>query len=166
MPYKVTTLVNIGDTIEQSQQTYDSLEEARRAFLQYLYGARARELSHKGFSPNEINDNLIREIYGDTDPDTSFAMFSDDILCAAQIEDESKTDYYRDVEYNYANENYVYIDAWKSDDVEEENGEVVAVVHKSGDVYYINPVARYSNRVKQAIREVKERIKNNYYVFI
>ena len=166
MPYKVTALVNVGDTVEQSQQTYDSLVEARRAFLQYLYGARVRELLRNGYAMGEINDNLIKEIYGDTDPDTSFAMFSDDTLCAAQIEDESKTDYYRGVQYNHAHENYVYIDAWKSDDVEEENGEVVAVVHKSGDVFFVNPVARRSNRVKQAIREVKERIKNNYYEFI
>lgn len=58
-------------------------------------------------------------------------------------------------------ENFWSIDAWRTSDDNEE-GKVVAVIHdKSGDVYYIEPEARFSPRVKEVIDSMVDEIRSN-----
>ena len=51
-------------------------------------------------------------------------------------------------------EGFTTIDVWEDDN---ENGRVVAVVHKSGDVFFIDNRLRFDEEVQTAIKEVKER---------
>ena len=54
----------------------------------------------------------------------------------------------------YNEEGFWTVDAWESDN---EEGKVLAVIHVSGDVYYIEPEARYSALVQEVISEkIKE----------
>ena len=55
---------------------------------------------------------------------------------------------------------FTTIDAWMTEDDNEE-GKVVAVVHDSGDVWYIEPDARLDEGVANAILEVKNRLGRN-----
>ena len=51
---------------------------------------------------------------------------------------------------------FTTIDVWEDDN---EEGRVVAVVHNSGDVYFIDNGLRFNEEVQIAIDEVKERLK-------
>ena len=66
---------------------------------------------------------------------------------------------YSDVKCDFHDDDahFTTIDAWKSDDDMEE-GKVVAVVHDSGDVWYIETDARIDEEVEKAILEVKNRL--------
>lgn len=58
-------------------------------------------------------------------------------------------------------ENFWSVDAWRTSDDNEE-GKVVAVIHdKSGDVYYIEPEARFSPRVKEVVDSMVDEIRSN-----
>ena len=65
-------------------------------------------------------------------------------------------DDYMEVRNNFDNgEGYTTIDAWKTSDPDEE-GKVVAVVNNTTkEVFYIEPSARFSKRVQEAINELK-----------
>jgi hypothetical protein len=52
---------------------------------------------------------------------------------------------------------FTTIDAWRTGDDDEE-GKVVAVVHDSGDYWYIDPDAINDPMVEQAIKEVQQRL--------
>lgn len=68
-----------------------------------------------------------------------------------KIYSEVRCDYHDD------DAHFTTIDAWRSGDDNEE-GKVVAVVHDSGDVWYIEPDARVDEGVAKAILEVKNRL--------
>ena len=70
---------------------------------------------------------------------------------------EQKKDIYEIVDnYFYNEDSHFYcIDAYKWG---EEEGHVVAVVHNSGDVWFCHPEARISEKVRNAIKEVQEKI--------
>lgn len=55
-------------------------------------------------------------------------------------------------------EGFTTIDVWEND---EEEGRVVAVVHDSGDVYFIDNGLRFNEEIQTAINEVKERLKKS-----
>lgn len=63
---------------------------------------------------------------------------------------------YAEVRNDFDNgEGYTMIDAWKTSDPDEE-GKVVAVVNNTTkEVFYIEPSARFSKRVQEAINELK-----------
>ena len=52
-------------------------------------------------------------------------------------------------------EGFTTIDVWEDNN---EQGRVVAVVHNSGDVYFIDNTLRFDKQVLSAIKEVKERL--------
>lgn len=62
---------------------------------------------------------------------------------------------YTQVNNTYDNgEGYITIDAWRTDD-ENEEGKVIAVINKTTkEPYYIDNMARYSEMVQKAINEV------------
>ena len=64
---------------------------------------------------------------------------------------EVRNDYHDDQNH------YTTIDAWETEDDSEE-GKVVAVVHDSGDVFFVDNAARNSDMVCTAILEVKQRL--------
>ena len=64
---------------------------------------------------------------------------------------EVRNDYYDESAH------FTTIDAWKSDDDNEE-GKVVAVVHDRGDYWYTDPEAINDPMVEQAIKEVQNRL--------
>lgn len=68
-------------------------------------------------------------------------------------------DMFAEVRNNFHDDDnhYTTIDAWESEDDNEE-GRVVAVVHDSGDVFYVDNAARNSDMVRTAILEVKQRL--------
>lgn len=70
---------------------------------------------------------------------------------------EQKKDIYEIVDnYFYDEDSHFYcIDAYKWG---EEEGHVVAVVHDSGDVWFCSPEARISEKVRNAINDVKDEI--------
>ena len=59
-----------------------------------------------------------------------------------------------EIRNNY-NEGFTTIDVWEDDN---ENGRVVAVVHNSGDVFFIDNGLRFDEDVQAAIKEVKEHL--------
>lgn len=62
-------------------------------------------------------------------------------------------------------ENFWSVDAWRTSDDNEE-GKVVAVIHdKSGDVYYIEPEARFSPRVKEVVDSMVDEIRSKKQSF-
>lgn len=67
---------------------------------------------------------------------------------------------YAEVRNDYFDEtdNFWRIDAWETDD-DNEDGKVVAYVHTSGDAVICEPKARNSALVKEAIKELQQRIK-------
>ena len=60
-------------------------------------------------------------------------------------------------DYHDGSSNFTTIDAWLTDDDNEE-GKVVAVVHDSGDYWIIDPDAGYDPKVMNAINEVRSRL--------
>ena len=50
------------------------------------------------------------------------------------------------------------IDAWIGN---EDEGKIVAVVHDSGDVWYIDNTARYDDLVQERIKELVDKLKAN-----
>lgn len=66
------------------------------------------------------------------------------------------TDIYAEVRTDYNADGFTCIDAWRTDDDNEE-GRTVAVVHESGDVYYNEPEARRSQMVTEAVAQVRAR---------
>ena len=60
-------------------------------------------------------------------------------------------------DYHDDDAHFTTIDAWMTEDDNEE-GKVVAVVHDSGDVWYIETDARIDEEVEKAILEVKNRL--------
>ena len=72
-------------------------------------------------------------------------------------------DIFCEVVCNYNNgEGFWTVDAWKKkEENAEETGQVVAVIHeKTGDVFYVNQMARTSATVQEVIRMKKEEIDN------
>lgn len=67
----------------------------------------------------------------------------------------TKERYYDEVRNNYTDGNFTYIDAWEHD---KDEGHTVAVVHGTGDVFYI-PGYRIDSLVEEAIDEVIDKIK-------
>lgn len=65
---------------------------------------------------------------------------------------------FSEVRNNYYNEeeHYTSIDAWVSD--EEDTGMCVALVYDSGDVVYLDPIAKEDVDVQASIKEVKEKL--------
>jgi hypothetical protein len=57
-------------------------------------------------------------------------------------------------------DNYTHIDIWLSADDSEEGKSVAIVDNDSGKVFYIDNTYRLSNKVKEAIEEVKNRVKS------
>ena len=70
-------------------------------------------------------------------------------------------EFYSEVKNDYNNgEGFICIDAWKTDDPEEP-GKVVAAVHKfTGDIFYIEPEARQSPKVAEALRDIVPNMSN------
>lgn len=69
---------------------------------------------------------------------------------------------YAEVHNDYFDESdhFWRIDAWKTSD-DDETGKVVAVIHDpSGDIYYVEPEARFSPMVQEAIKQRVETIRN------
>ena len=69
----------------------------------------------------------------------------------ANVYSEVRNDYYDEESH------FTAIDAWIGD---EDEGMTIAVVHDSGDVWYIDNGARYNDEVNKAIDEVKARLAN------
>lgn len=67
--------------------------------------------------------------------------------------------HYNEIKSNYRDGNFTCIDAWETDD-ENEEGKVIAVVHNSGDVYYIDKRAMYDEQVTAEINKVLTTIKD------
>jgi hypothetical protein len=68
---------------------------------------------------------------------------------------------YAEVRSNYEDDEYVYIDAWKTDKDNEE-GKVVARVHiDTGKVQYLNEKDKYDTRVNEEIKQVLADLSNN-----
>lgn len=69
-------------------------------------------------------------------------------------------DLYEEVRCDYHDDDnhYTTIDAWEQNC---EEGKVVAVVHDSGDVWFIDNTARASRKVIEAINHVKETLKSD-----
>lgn len=67
---------------------------------------------------------------------------------------------YSEVRCDFLNdENFWSVDAWRTDDDNEE-GKTVAVIHERyGDVYYINPDAKNSPKVKEVVNAFVEEIR-------
>ena len=77
--------------------------------------------------------------------------YSGEKLMEQDMFGEVRNDYHDD------DNHYTTIDAWETEDDSEE-GRVVAVVHDSGDVFYVDNAARNSDMVRTAILEVKQRL--------
>ena len=71
-------------------------------------------------------------------------------------------EFYSEVKNDYNNgEGFICIDAWKTDDPDEP-GKVVAAVHKNtGDIFYIEPEARLSPKVAEALKDIVPNTSNN-----
>ena len=71
-------------------------------------------------------------------------------------------EFYSEVKNDYNNgEGFICIDAWKTDDPDEP-GKTVAAVHKTtGDIFYIEPEARLSPKVAEALRDIVPNVSNN-----
>ena len=62
--------------------------------------------------------------------------------------------HYKCVDTNYfdTEQNFWCVDAWRTDD-ENEEGKVVAVIHASGDYFITDPEARSCENVQKAISD-------------
>jgi len=58
----------------------------------------------------------------------------------------------------YDGDGFFTVDAWRTANDDEE-GKVIAVIHTSGDVYYIEPEARISPMAQEVIKDMVEKIK-------
>lgn len=88
---------------------------------------------------------------------------TDYVLDVIQWGDTEKEDVFPLAVCNYNNgEGFWTVDAWKKKEEDaEETGQVVAVIHeKTGDVFYVNQMARTSATVQEVIRMKKEEIDN------
>ena len=71
-----------------------------------------------------------------------------------------KKEWYEEVRCNYNNEEGFWcVDAWKPNT---EQGEVIAAIHETtGDIFYIDPMARISPLAQEVIKEKIKEIKKN-----
>ena len=68
---------------------------------------------------------------------------------------------YAEVKCDYNNgEGFWCVDAWRTGNDDEE-GRVIAVVHDSGDVFYIEPEGRFSPLAQEVINAKVKEIKVN-----
>ena len=69
-------------------------------------------------------------------------------------------EWYEEVRCDYNNEEGFWcVDAWKTN---KEEGEVIAAIHdKTGDIFYIDPMARVSPLTQEVIKEKVKEIKND-----
>lgn len=69
--------------------------------------------------------------------------------------------HYNSVEITYFDEerNFYTVDAWKTDDPDEE-GKVVGVVHPTGDYYIFDYDAMMCENVNRNVKEFSEYLKN------
>ena len=84
--------------------------------------------------------------------DTIVSPYTSTPLRPEDLYEEVRCDYHDDENH------YTTIDAWERYCKE---GKVVAVVHDSGDVWFIDNTARASRKVLEAIAHVKEKLKTN-----
>lgn len=82
--------------------------------------------------------------------DTIVSPYTSTPLKPEDLYEEVRCDYHDDENH------YTTIDAWEYNC---EEGKVVAVVHDSGDVWFIDNAARASRKVLEAIDHVKETLK-------
>ena len=70
-------------------------------------------------------------------------------------------DIFCEVVCNYNNdEGFWTVDAWRTPDENEETGEVIAAIHeKTGDVFYVNQMARTSAKAQEIITQKVSEIK-------
>ena len=84
--------------------------------------------------------------------DKTFSPYTRTPLKPEDLYEEVRCDYHDDENH------YTTIDAWEHDC---EEGKGVAVVHDSGDVWFIDNTARASRKVIEAINHVKEALKSD-----
>lgn len=71
---------------------------------------------------------------------------------------EKRKEPFSEVRNDFMAGNFVFIDAWRTDDDNEE-GHTVAYVHKSGDFVITDPDAMWSTMVADSIKEAQQRLK-------
>ena len=79
-------------------------------------------------------------------------------LCSTKTTRNMK-EFYSEVRCDYYDgDGFFTVDAWRTANDDEEV-KVIAVIHSSGDVYYIEPEARISPMAQEVIKDMVEKIK-------
>ncbi len=90
-----------------------------------------------------------------------FAIASSALVTEVEMNDN---DPYTEVRSNFVNENNeVCIDAWKTDDDNEEGATVARVDTEYGHLIWVNPQARFSRKVQEVVDEVLADVEKKLY---
>lgn len=146
-----------------------SVETTDPQFLHSLSDVQVRLLYKYEHQRNETGENVyptfddfllhLNRDMVDTE-NNYFAIASSDLVTEVEMNDN---DPYTEVRSNFMDNNEIYIDAWKTDDDNEEGSTVARIDTEYGHLIWVNPQARFSRQVQEVVDEVLAEVEKELY---